>query len=80
MGIFTNILRLFKTDMTTDGNDVFDFERDLNQNWDKIDEFANEQVLSGVYYDKLRNITVPLPQPGVVSVDIDYYETGEIQE
>lgn len=46
MGILTNILKLFKTDMTTDGDDFFDFDRDLNQNWDKIDaRFAPVDVV-----------------------------------
>ena len=39
-GTETTNLRLFKTNMATDGNDSFDFDRDLNQNWDKIDEYT----------------------------------------
>ena len=78
MGIFTDILKLFKTNMATDGDDFFDFDRDLNQNWDKIDEFAQEEELTGVYFDKLRDINVPVPGSGTQSIDIDYYETGDI--
>ena len=33
----TENLQLYKTDMETDGNDFFNFDTDLNQNWDKID-------------------------------------------
>lgn len=33
----TENLQLYKTDMETDGNDLFNFDTDLNQNWDKID-------------------------------------------
>lgn len=42
MGGYTENLELFLTDMNTDGNDFFDFGRDLNDNWEKIDEaFGN---------------------------------------
>ena len=37
MGIYTPKLNLFMTDMTGDGNDLFDFDRDLNQNFEKIE-------------------------------------------
>lgn len=37
MGEYTSNLNLYKTDMQTDGDDEFDFERDLNENLDKID-------------------------------------------
>ena len=37
MGTLTNNLNLYKTDMQTGGDDEFDFDRDLNQNFDKID-------------------------------------------
>lgn len=37
MGNYTTNLSLYNTDMNTDGNDYFDFQRDLNDNNDKID-------------------------------------------
>lgn len=37
MGTTTEKLNLYLTDMETDGNDSFDFDRDLNQNFEKID-------------------------------------------
>lgn len=37
MGIITNLLKLFLTNMETDGDELFDFERDLNQNFRKIE-------------------------------------------
>lgn len=37
MGTSTAYLNLFKTNMLTDGDDFFDFKRDLDDNWDKID-------------------------------------------
>ena len=74
MSILTDFLKLFKTDMATDGNDYFDFDRDLNQNWDKIDEFAQEQVLSGVYFTKIRDMTAYIPGTTQQEYEVDYYE------
>ena len=37
MGTYTTNLNLYNTNMSTDGNDTFDFQRDLNDNNDKID-------------------------------------------
>lgn len=37
MGLFTDILKLFLTNMETDGDDYFDFERDINQPFRIID-------------------------------------------
>lgn len=76
MGIFTDILKLFKTNMATDGDDFFDFDRDLNQNWDKIDDFAKEQVLSGVYYEKIKDMTIHIPGIVTRDVEVDYYEVN----
>lgn len=50
MTVYTNKLILRKTDTTptgdeslfVDGDDYFDFNADLNENWDKIDDFADE--------------------------------------
>ncbi|MGN0193289.1 MAG: hypothetical protein ACI4CY_07195, partial [Candidatus Gastranaerophilaceae bacterium] len=39
---YSKNLNLYKTDMTTDGNDTFDFDRDLNANWDKLDTAFGE--------------------------------------
>lgn len=46
MGNNTQNLELFKTDMETDGEDLFDFDRDLNQNWDKLDERFGVQTIT----------------------------------
>ena len=42
MGNYTTNLGLYNTDMATDGNDFFDFDRDLNRNNNKIDAFAGK--------------------------------------
>lgn len=36
----TQTLRLFKYNTTTDGNQTFSINISLNDNWDKIDSFA----------------------------------------
>lgn len=38
MGSYTNNLGLYKVNTETDGNDTFNIETMLNDNWDKIDE------------------------------------------
>lgn len=38
MGNLTDRINLYTTDTETDGNDYFDFERDLDNNWRKIDD------------------------------------------
>lgn len=53
MGNSTENLNLYLTDMDTDGNDTFDFDRDLNENWDKIDKsFALYAYQSDKTYQK----------------------------
>ena len=42
MGTYTENLNLYKTNMETDSNDTFSFKRDLDDNWDKIDENFGE--------------------------------------
>ena len=37
MGTYTTNLNMYKTNMLTDGNDTFDFKRDINDNLDIID-------------------------------------------
>lgn len=37
MSSYTNYLNLFKWDPTTDGEEEFDIDKALNQNWDKVD-------------------------------------------
>lgn len=44
MGNYTENLDLFVTDMDTDGNDYFNFDRDLNDNFEKIDAFAGDTI------------------------------------
>lgn len=42
MSLFTNFLNLFKWDTQTDGEEEFDIDKALNDNWDKIDTKFND--------------------------------------
>lgn len=46
MAIETEKLKLYKKDLLTDGDDKFNITTMLNDNWDKIDEFAEDVVVS----------------------------------
>lgn len=56
MGNYTENLNLYKTNMDTDGNDTFSFDRDLNENWDKIDAKVGE-LDAGSASTNLDNLT-----------------------
>jgi len=40
MSAITNFLKLFKYDREADANSTFNIETALNENWNKVDEFA----------------------------------------
>ena len=40
----TTKLQLYKADPLTDGSNTFNLETMLNDNWDKVDEFAQNLV------------------------------------
>ena len=67
---YTDELNLYKTDMQTDGNHLFDFDRDLNQNWDKIDNFAK----SALGFEQLGTITITIPKRTTVYDEVDYID------
>lgn len=76
----TEELKLFLTDMETDGEELFDFDRDLNENFIKIDEAAKYESLHGVYFEKMKDITIEIPtdEPALEDVDIEYIEIKEV--
>lgn len=43
MGSYTENLDLYKVNTETDGNDTFNIETMMNENWDKIDTKIAEQ-------------------------------------
>lgn len=54
MSAFTNFLNLFKWDIQTDGEEEFDIDKALNENWDKID--AKYGVLNSKISENLEEI------------------------
>ena len=51
MGEYTKNLQLYKADTLEDGNDTFNINRMLNDNWDKIDEMLKKlPVQNGGWY------------------------------
>lgn len=63
---YTDELDLNKTNMETDGNDVFDFDRDLNQNWDKIDA-------------RFKPVDIVITSSGWEGVSAPYTQTIEVE-
>ena len=76
MPSYTNRLNLRKTNMNTDGDDFFRFDVDLDDNWDKIDEFAKQEELSGVYFTKIRDMTALIPGRIEQEYEVSYYEVN----
>ena len=67
MGSYTSNLNLLKKDPTTDGNDTFNIKTMLNDNWDKIDDYAAKRKKTVVYIEESQNWTVPT---GVYEVNV----------
>ena len=63
---YTENLDLFITDMENDGDDFFDFDRDLNENFEKIDELLSN--ISDEAIDYIRAVTDGLYTPVDLSV------------
>lgn len=69
MGTYTQNLNLYNTNMEADGNDTFDFQRDINDNNDKIDAFAgniqkskvniNADNFSTIGKELITSLTIP---------------------
>lgn len=57
----TETLKLFKYDGVDDADNTFNLDTGLNENWEKIDDFAKKQKLAGVYYKELEEVTVDAP-------------------
>lgn len=90
MGLFSKILNLFLTNMETDGDEYFDFDRDLNDNFKKIDaRFAAVDVVVsplnwvGTSAPYTQEITVEGMteeiNPHAVLVYSDDYETAQVE-
>lgn len=56
MSLFTNFLNLFKWDVKTDGEEEFDIDKALNDNWDKIDaKYGNLNSTVSGHMDDMGN-------------------------
>ena len=58
----TDELKLFKYDGVDDADNTFNIDTGLNDNWEKIDEFAKKQRLSGLYYKAIEEVTIDIPE------------------
>lgn len=65
----TPVLGLYKKDPATDGNDTFNIETMLNQNWDKLDaNAARPFYLKSVSYDTTNDRIVCILAPGLAEL------------
>ena len=57
MGSYTNNLGLYKVNTETDGNDTFNIDTMMNDNWDKIDEKLKKLPIQngGLYINSIYN-------------------------
>jgi len=75
MAIFTNFLKLLKKDPIADGQDTFNIETMLNENWDKIDEKVEEntsaigQLTSYLEYMPINGGAFDGNEPSGVTID-----------
>ena len=72
MGTYTTNLNLYNTNMTTDGNDTFDFQRDLNDNNDKIDSAIGK--LSDLQTTVKTNLVSAINEARNTGATITYWE------
>lgn len=76
MTSYTPNLKLLKKDPSTDGNDTFNIETMLNENWDKVDEEVGKKAdrkTHIVYIEESQNWVVP---GDVTQVDVFIVDGG----
>lgn len=61
MSVLTDILKLFKYDTEADKKQTFNIDKALNENFDKIDNFAKSELASGVYYEEIGESEMVVP-------------------
>ena len=54
----TETLNLFEYDTEKDKKQTFNIDKALNDNFDKIDKFAENELVSGVYFEEYDDETV----------------------
>lgn len=76
MTSYTQNLKLLKKDPSTDGNDTFNIETMLNENWDKVDKEVwkkADKKTHIVYFSESQNWTVP---KNVTQIDVFIVDGG----
>lgn len=77
MSVLTDILKLFKYDTEADKKQTFNIDKALNDNFDKIDDFAKNELASGVYYEEIEETTVNVPNGATLPIGTTYIEIDE---
>ena len=76
MTSYTPNLKLMKKNPSTDGNDTFNIDTMLNENWDKVDEEVGKKADKKthiVYIEESQNWVVP---DGVIEIDVFIVNSG----
>lgn len=77
MSVLTDILKLFKYDTEADKKQTFNIDRALNENFDKIDNFAKSELASGVYYEEIDESTIVVPDGATIPEGTTYIVIDE---
>ena len=77
MSVLTDILKLFKYDTKADKKQTFNIDRALNENFDKIDNFAKSELASGVYYEEIDESTIVVPDGATIPEGTTYIVIDE---
>lgn len=77
MSVLTDILKLFKYDTVADKKQTFNIDKALNDNFDKIDDFAKNELASGVYYEEIEETTVNVPNGATLPIGTTYIVIDE---
>ncbi len=75
MGNSTENLNLYLTDMETDGNDYFDFDRDLNENWEKIDKSFSKTLVKS----KITNCILEAPNGVLTKTETGFITSNNLK-
>jgi hypothetical protein len=77
MSVLTDILKLFKYDTVADKKQTFNIDKALNENFDKIDNFAKSELASGVYYEEIGESEKTVPSGAMLPIDTTYIVIDE---
>lgn len=90
MGNYTGNLKLYKADPVTDGNDTFNIDTMLNENWDKIDlaaipasttQYGHTKLYSGIDSDSESLAATPKAvKAGIAAAKQIVSEDGTVYE